>query len=67
MKFESFGELIAGESYICSSALSNEELAQGHDELMECPVNYVYWRELDEELAYRCDADEHDNPMEWPY
>ena len=47
--------------------LSNEDLAQGHNELMECPINYVYWRDLDAELNYRCDTDEHENPMKWPY
>ena len=67
MKFEQFGELITDDLYVDPMALTNDELAQGHEELMECPINYVYWRDLDDELNFRCDKDEHDTPMEWPY
>tara|TARA_R100000951_G_scaffold101420_1_gene92946 strand:- start:26811 stop:27035 length:225 start_codon:yes stop_codon:yes gene_type:complete len=65
--FEQFGELITDELYIDPAKLTDESLAQGHNELMECPINYVYWRDLDAELNHRCDPDEHEQPMEWPY
>ena len=61
--FKAYGEVIAGEAYICPSTLTDDQLKQGHSELMECPFNTYYWRELDEELAHRCEEEE----MEWPY
>ena len=67
MTFEQFGELITDELYVDPATLTNEQVAQGHDELMECPMNYVYWRDLDDELNFRCDEAEHDTPMEWAY
>ena len=67
MKFEQFGELITDDLYIDPATLTNEQVAQGHNELMECPINYVYWRDLDAELNHRCDADEHETPMIWSH
>lgn len=65
--FEAFGELISYDDYIDPCLLTDESLAQGHNELMECPVNYVYWRDLDAELNFRCDPEENESPMAWPY
>jgi len=46
------------------SELSNEELAQGHEALMECSINNSFWQELDSELCFRC---EEECTMKWPY
>jgi len=49
--------------YIEMTNLTEAELKQGHNDLQECPVNVSLWRELDDELNYRCE----EQGMEWPY
>lgn len=63
MKFQSYSTIISGDDYIDPYTLTNEQLVQGHEELMECPINTNYWRELDDELAHRCEEGE----LKWPY
>jgi len=57
-------EEVSYDDHICPSTLTNKELAKAHNDLMECPVNTSFWRELDDELNFRCEEEE---TMEWPY
>lgn len=57
-------EILTYEQQIDPATLSNEQLVQAHEALMECPINSSYWLDLDSELCYRCEEEE---SMEWPY
>jgi len=46
------------------SELTNDQLSQGHNALMECNINVSFWQELDAELCFRCEEEE---TMTWPY
>jgi hypothetical protein len=64
MKFQQFvTNLDEDGNYPCPSTLSNDELKQGHNELMDCPVNVGLWREIDDELNFRVE----EGLTEWPY
>jgi len=45
--------------------MSNSQLVEAHEKLMECPMSTDYWRVLDDELNYRCEDPEFN--LEWPY